>query len=119
MEEFQTGTELKASVIKHFQKRSGYCDDFRQIIDRLTDDEIIDCMLSWPKKEPLTSYQPVSIVSIPDCIGKPVAFKSHSHYFLGMLSSVKMEDEYPILFYATLNGVVHLIDETFEIRLLE
>ena len=119
MKEFQTETRLKASVVKHFQKRSGYFDDFRQIIDRLTDDEIIDCILSWPKKEPLTSYQPVSIVSITDCIGKPVAFKNHSHYFFGMLSSVKMEDEYPIFFNATLNGVVYQIDDTFEIRLLE
>lgn len=119
MKEFQTKAELKVSIVKHFQERSGYCDDFRQIIDRLTDDEIIDCLLSWPKKEPLISYQSVGIVSITDCIGKPVAFKSHLHYFWGMLSSVKMEDEYPILFHATLNGVVYLIDDTFEIRLLE
>lgn len=83
MKEFQTKAELKVSIVKHFQERSGYCDDFRQIIDRLTDDEIIDCLLSWPKKEPLISYQSVSIVSITDLYRKTRSFQEPFTLFLG------------------------------------
>lgn len=50
MESWQEVTDLKTSIIRHFQEEVGASYDFRDIIDNLDDEEILDSIISWAKK---------------------------------------------------------------------
>lgn len=50
MESWQEVTDLKTSIIRHFQEEVGASYDFREIIDNLDDEEILDSIISWAKK---------------------------------------------------------------------
>lgn len=47
MERFQEATDLKTSIIRHFQEEVGASYDFREIIDNLSNDEILNCFIGW------------------------------------------------------------------------
>ena len=47
METWQEVTDLKTSIIRHFQEEVGASYDFRDIIDNLDDDEVLDSIISW------------------------------------------------------------------------
>ena len=47
METWQEETDLKPSIIRHFQEEVGASYDFRDIIDNLDDDEVLDSIISW------------------------------------------------------------------------
>ena len=50
MESWQEVTDLRTSIIRHFQEEVGASYDFREIIDNLDDEEILDSIISWAKK---------------------------------------------------------------------
>ena len=47
LETWQEVTDLKTSIIRHFQEEVGASYDFRDIIDNLDDDEVLDSIISW------------------------------------------------------------------------
>ncbi|WP_368327276.1 hypothetical protein [Phocaeicola vulgatus] len=47
MESWQEVTDLKTSIVRHFQEEVGASYDFRDIIDNLDDDEVLDSIISW------------------------------------------------------------------------
>lgn len=49
METWQEVTDLKTSIIRHFQEEVGASYDFRDIIDNLDDDEVLYSIISWAK----------------------------------------------------------------------
>ena len=49
METWQEVTDLKTSIIRHSQEEVGASYDFRDIIDNLDDDEVLDSIISWAK----------------------------------------------------------------------
>ena len=49
MESWQEVTDLKTSIVRHFQEEGGASYDFRDIIDNLDDDEVLDSIISWAK----------------------------------------------------------------------
>ena len=49
METWQEVPDLKTSIIRHFQEEVGASYDFRDIIDNLDDDEVLDSIISWAK----------------------------------------------------------------------
>ena len=49
MESWQEVTDLKTSIVWHFQEEVGASYDFRDIIDNLDDDEVLDSIISWAK----------------------------------------------------------------------
>lgn len=46
---WQEVTDLKTSIVRHFQEEVGASYDFRDIIDNLDDDEVLDSIISWAK----------------------------------------------------------------------
>ena len=46
MESWQEVTDLKTSIVRHFQEEVGASYDFRDIIDNLDDDEVLDSIIS-------------------------------------------------------------------------
>lgn len=49
MESRQEVTDLKTGIVRHFQEEVGASYDFRDIIDNLDDDEVLDSIISRAK----------------------------------------------------------------------